>query len=56
MIFTRFGMPVVFIILFIGWILYRLIYKKDLKNNLGSLYTGIFFIAIWGAIYWWLFK
>ena len=54
--FSRLGMPVVFIVLFIGWVLYRLIYKKDLKNNLGTLYTGVIFIIVWGLIYWCFLK
>jgi tellurite resistance protein TehA-like permease len=47
----RFYTPLVFIVLFVGWVLYRLLVKKDLKQNLNNLYLGIFFIAIWGLIY-----
>ena len=38
-------------IFFIGWILYRLIIKKDLKKNLNNLYLGLFFIGIWILFY-----
>jgi hypothetical protein len=40
-----------FLALFILWILYRLLVKKDLKQNLDSLALGGFFIFLWGAIY-----
>jgi len=48
--------PIAFTALFIIWIFYRLLIKRDLKQNLDNLYVGIFFIAIWGLIYYWLFK
>jgi FtsH-binding integral membrane protein len=38
-------------IVFIGWIFYRLLIKKDLSENLNSLYLGLFFIAIWVLFY-----
>lgn len=38
-------------IVFIGWILYRLLIKKDLNKNLDSLYLGLFFIGIWVLFY-----
>ena len=53
--FSKLGMPLVFIVLFLGWVLYRLFIKKDLKNNLDSFYIGMFFIVLWGVIYWWFF-
>jgi len=46
-------------------VLQIIFFVKDLISDLfkvvyafsdNYLYTGIFFIAIWGAIYWWLFK
>lgn len=36
---------------FLGWILYRLIVKKDLKKNLNNLYLGLFFIGTWALFY-----
>ena len=47
----RIYMPIAFLIFFIGWILYRFVLKKDLKENLNSLYLGLFFIVIWVLIY-----
>ncbi len=44
-------MPIGFLIVFIIWIMYRLIIKKDLKKNLNNLYIGLAFIAIWTAVY-----
>lgn len=44
-------MPLGFLMIFILWILYRLLIKKDLKQNLNSLYTGILFVAVWTVIY-----
>jgi FtsH-binding integral membrane protein len=38
-------------IVFIGWILYRFLIKKDLSKNLNSLYLGLFFIGIWVLFY-----
>ena len=38
-------------IFFIGWILYRLLIKKDLHKNLNNLYLGLFFIVIWVLFY-----
>lgn len=52
----RLIIPIVFIILFMGWFLFRLIVKKDLKKNLNTVYLGFFFIAIWAVMYWLLLK
>lgn len=44
--------PLVFVIIYVVWILYRLLIKKDLKEHTTTLYFGIFFILIWvGIIY-----
>ncbi len=50
----RIFMPVVFIILFAGWVLYRLLLKKDLLKHKAELYLGIFFIAVWAVLYYWI--
>ncbi len=52
----RIFMPIAFLIFFIGWILYRLAIKKDLKKNLNSVYVGLFFIGIWGLIYFFMLQ
>lgn len=52
----RLIIPIAFIILFIGWFLFRLVIKKDIKKNLNTVYLGLFFIAIWAVMYWLLLK
>lgn len=47
----RVFIPVGLIILFLFWVLYSFFIKKDLKKNMNSLYTGLFFIAVWAMIY-----
>lgn len=49
-------MPIVFLAVFIGWILYRLLIKKDLKENLNSLYVGLSFVGVWAMIYFFLLR
>jgi hypothetical protein len=34
-------LPLAFLVLFFGWILYRILIKKDMKKNLNSLYLGV---------------
>lgn len=48
--------PLIFIVLYVAWILYRLIIKKDLKQNLNIIYLGLFFIGIWAILYWLILK
>ncbi len=52
----RIYMPIAFLIFFLGWILYRLVIKKDLKKNLNSMYLGLFFIGVWALIYFFMLK
>jgi hypothetical protein len=47
----RVYLPIAFLIFFVGWILYRLFIKRDLKEHLDYLYFGLFFIGIWILIY-----
>jgi hypothetical protein len=47
-------MPLAFILMFILWAMYRLLFKKDLKQQLDTFYLGITFIAIWGLLYFFL--
>ena len=44
------------LVAFIGWLLYRLFIKKDLKQHLNDLYTWVFVLGIWGLIYWFILK
>jgi hypothetical protein len=52
----RIYMPIAFLVFFAGWILYRLVIKKDLKKNLNSMFLGLFFIGIWTLIYFFMIK
>ncbi len=47
----RVYLPIAFLIFFVGWILYRLFIKRDLKEHLDYLYFGLLFIGIWMLIY-----
>ncbi|MGL4598807.1 MAG: hypothetical protein ACRCYO_14925 [Bacteroidia bacterium] len=51
----RILIPIVFFAVFIGWILYRLVVKKDLKKDLDTMYLGLTFTGVWVAIYYFLF-
>ncbi len=46
----------IFIVLFIGWALYHLLIKKDLKQHKGDLYAGLFFMGVWGVLYYWILE
>lgn len=40
--------------LFIGWLLYRGLVKRDLQQHKGTLALGTMFMGIWGLLYWFL--
>jgi hypothetical protein len=44
------------IAIYIVYVLYLLIVKKDIKKINSILYPGLFFVAIWGVIYFFLLK
>lgn len=48
--------PIAFLVLFLVWILYRLLVKKDLKKNVKYLYLGLFFLGAWALIYFFVFR
>ena len=48
--------PIGLISVFILVVLYLLIIKKDMKKLKAVLYPGLFFIAIWAVIYYFLLK
>jgi hypothetical protein len=50
----RLYFPFAFVLLFIGWILYQLFIKKNLKQNLNNLYAGLFFTGIWLILYYFI--
>lgn len=41
--------------LFIVWLLYRLIIRRDLMQHVDELRTMAFFLAVMALVYWWLF-
>ena len=47
----RIYLPIAFAVLFILWILFRLIVKRDLKKHLNTVYLGLFFGVVWAVIY-----
>ncbi len=48
----RIFMPIVFVLLFILYVLYLAIIKKELKQNLTKVvYPGLFFIMVWALLY-----
>ncbi len=44
------------IFVFIVYVLYLLLIKKDMKKLKAVLYPGLFFVAIWALIYYFLLK
>jgi hypothetical protein len=52
----RIFFPILFLVIFMGWILYRLLIKKDLKQNVNSLYFGLAFTGVWCLVYFLLIK
>lgn len=42
--------------IFIVYVLYLLIIKRDMKKLKTVLYPSLFFIAVWGVIYYFLVK
>lgn len=42
--------------LFLGWVLYRLLVKRDLMKHRGTLAVGGLFIGVWVVLYWWLWS
>ena len=47
----RIYLPMAFAVLFILWVLFRLIVKRDLKKHLNTVYLGLFFGVVWAVIY-----
>jgi beta-lactamase class A/beta-lactamase class A VEB len=47
----RIYLPIAFAILFVLWILYRMLVKRDLKKHLNTVYLGLLFGVVWVVIY-----
>jgi hypothetical protein len=48
--------PLILIPIFIGYVLYLLLVKKDTKKFRSVIVPGLFFIALWVVIYYFLLK
>ena len=48
--------PIVLMAVFILYVLYLVLVKKDIKKTKMVLVPGVFFIAIWAIIYYFLLK
>ena len=51
----RIYLPIAFAALFILWVLFRLIVKRDLKKHVNTVYLGLFFGVVWAVIYFFVF-
>lgn len=47
----RLFIPIGLMAVFACWVLYHLLIKRDLKQQLSGFYMGLFFIGVWGLIY-----
>lgn len=47
----RIYIPIGLAFLFLLWVLFRLIIKKDLRKNYNTLFLGLFFMGIWTVLY-----
>lgn len=52
---TQFHLGFLFFILYIGWILYRWLIRKDLRQRKKEFYFYSFFSPVWLLIYYWFF-
>ncbi|MBP7514446.1 MAG: hypothetical protein KA791_07855 [Flavobacteriales bacterium] len=50
----RLYIPLGLIAVFVGYVLYLLILKKDRKHLKAFLHPGLLFIGIWVVLYYWL--
>lgn len=50
----RIFIPPFLAIVFIGWVLYIWLIKKDFKNHKGDIAGGFIFLLVWALIYVWL--
>lgn len=49
---TRIAMIIGLVALFVGWVLYRALVKRDLMRHRDTLAVGGLFIGLWGLFYW----
>ncbi len=51
----RLGIPLILIALFLGYVVYLVVRKKDAKTIKSILYPGLFFIGVWIPLFFFLF-
>jgi hypothetical protein len=52
---SRILMALGLLVLFMAWIVYRAVVKRDLAKHKSTLWLGALFVALWGLLYWlWL--
>ena len=47
----RVFIPLIFLIVFLGWAGYRALIKRDLLRHKDEIFTSLFFFGIWAVIY-----
>lgn len=52
----RLGIPILLIALFVVYVLYLALSKKDARTIKRVLYPGLFFISVWIVIYFFVLK
>lgn len=52
----RLFIPIAFTAVFIIWVLYHFLIKKDLKAHTNTMYVGLFFVGVWGVLYFLMLK
>jgi hypothetical protein len=52
---TRFHLGFVFLVLYVGWVIYRALIKKDIRQHKNDFYALTFFTVVWLLIYSWFF-
>lgn len=52
----RIFLPLVFVFIYLGWIIYLLVSKKKWKQEKEGLIIGLFFFFVWGIIYYFIEK
>jgi hypothetical protein len=52
---TRLHLGFIFLVLYVGWVIYRWLIKKDIKQHKDAFYLYTLFVAVWSLIYFWFF-
>ncbi|MES2478093.1 MAG: hypothetical protein V4561_03345 [Bacteroidota bacterium] len=42
----------ILLVCFIGWVLYRLLIKRDLLKHKAQIMVSLFFLGAWALVYW----